>query len=525
MGNPITDEYGLKLESSKLDLLGPRARALQLMLLGLMSGLAYYVLVSLSLTPNAGLTYDVKGTKYGGALTWPSRLLGLAHLSHGSRQLLFVFLMVALSCLWFGAIYIVRRDTRKSMTAIIVAGFGLFALVFVFTPSFMSRDIFSYIFFGRAMTVYHSNPFLLIPHARQSDIFYPLIGWKYNASVYGPVFNYLSWLVTRIAGNNVAANVLGFKFMAFGFYSGCLPMVYWLTRRVTPGKENMALTITAWCPLLVMHTLGGGHNDVIMIALVLAGYLLYRKGYLLTGIVVVMVAALVKIVGVFALAPMVVLYVRDKQGAPLKRLIAACAACVGVSVLLYLPFLQTLKIFKTTRHMSTMYTTSSVPKLFSWLYVKVFGGAGKASASLQLSANSRVHILFLGIAVILGILLLIGVKDYRSMVLCAAALVLVWVFTSTYILPWYLGMGLVLAALTGWNITTGALIGASTIFTLYHIPGTSGGGPMFYLSIPLLLLFVIWAVVLWNSTVRKSRWFRERDREKEPQDELVSEEV
>jgi len=39
------------------------------------------------------------------------------------------------------------------------------------------------------------------------------------------------------------------------------------------------------------------------------------------------------------------------------------------------------------------------------------------------------------------------------------------------------------------------------------------------------VLFVIWAVVLGNSTVRKSRWFRERDREKEPQDELVSEEA
>jgi len=519
MGNPITDEYGLKLESGKLDLLGPRARALQLVLLGLMSGLAYYVLVSLSLTPNAGLTYDVKGTKYGGPLTWPSRLLGLAHMSHGSRQLLFVFLMVALSCLWFGAIHIVRRDTRRSMTAIIVAGFGLFALVFVFTPSFMSRDIFSYIFFGRAMTVYHSNPFLLIPHARQSDIFYPLIGWKYNASVYGPVFNYLSWLVTRIAGNNVAANVLGFKFMAFLFYSACLPMVYWLTRRVSPGKENMALAVTAWCPLLVMHTLGGGHNDVIMVAIVLAGYLLYRKGYLLIGIVIVMVAVLVKIDAVLALAPMLVLYVRDKQGASLKRLFAACAACIGIGVVLYLPFLQTLKIFKTTARMSKMYSASSIPQLFSWLYQKMFSSGSKASLSLQLSARSRVHLLFLAVAAILGILLLVGVKDYRSMVLCAAALVFIWFCTSTYILPWYLGLGLVLAALTGWNITTGALIGASTIFILYQIAGGPG------LSIPLLLLFVIWAVVLGNNTIRKSRLFLDRERHKESLDQLLSEEV
>jgi hypothetical protein len=508
MGNRITDEQGHKSYPGKLDVTGLRAKAWQLALLGAMSGFAYYMLVSLSLTPKSGLAYDVKGMKYGGPLTWPSRWFGLAHLSPGYRQLLFVFLMAALSGLWFGAIYIVRRDTRRSLTVIIAAAFGLFALIFVFSPAFISRDIFSNIFFGRAMTVYHSNPFLLIPHVRPHDLFYPLIGWKYNASVYGPVFNYLSWVVTKIAGNNIASNVLGFKVLNFVFYAACLPMVYWLTKRITPGRENMALAITAWCPILVMHALGGAHNDIIMVALVLAGYLLYRKGYLLTGIVVVLVATLVKITGVFALAPMLVLYIRDKEGSPLKRLIAAGATCIGVAVLLYLPFLQSLKIFKTTGHMSSMYTSSSVPRLFSWVYVKAFGGGGGAAAArLQLTANSRVHLLFLGVAGILGILLLIGVKDYHSMVSCAAALVLVWFFTSAYILPWYLGLGLALAAITGWNMTTGVLVGASTVFTLYHIPSTSGSGPLFYLSVPLLLLFVIWAIVLGNRKVRTSRWF------------------
>jgi hypothetical protein len=497
--------------------MSPRVRLWMLALLGLLSGLCYYVLISAALVPYWGLSFNVRGTKYGGPLTWPARLLDLAHLPRTERPFVFVLLMVALVCLWVVAIYLVRRDRRKAVTIVIAAAFGLFALIFVFTPTFMSRDVFSYIFYGRAMSVYHANPFVLIPHARQSDIFYPLIGWKYNASVYGPVFNYLSWLVTKIAGNNIAANVLGFKVMAFSFYAACLPMVYWIARRLTPGKENMALAITAWCPILVMHTLGGAHNDLIMVAFVLAGYLLYRKGYLLTGIAIVAVAVAVKVIAVFALAPMLVLYVRDKRGAPLKRLVAGVAACVGVVVVLYIPFLKSLNIFKATSRMSSMYSTSSVPKIFSWLYVKAFGGGA--------AANSRAHLLFLGIAAILGILLLLKVKDYRSMTLCASSLVLVWFLTSTYVLPWYLALGLVMAALTGWNATTGALVAAAAIFSLYHIPTTKGGGPVFYLGIPLLVVLVIWTVLFGSSELKLLRWHMRKSRVSQQQEDLVPEEA
>jgi hypothetical protein len=490
-----------------------RMRLWVLALLGLLSALCYWVLISASLVPYWGLSYNVHGTKYGGPMTWPARALDLAHLPRSDRPLVFVGLMIALVLLWVGAIYLVRRDRGKALTAVIAGGFGLFALMFVFTPAFMSRDVFSYIFYGRALSVYHANPFVLIPHARPHDVFYPLIGWKFSASVYGPVFNYLSWLVTKIAGNNVAANVLGFKVMAFAFYAACLPMVYWITKRLTPGKENMALAITTWCPILVMHTLGGAHNDLIMVAFVLAGYLLYRKGYLLAGIAVVAVAVAVKLIGVFALAPMLVLYVRDKNGAPLKRLVAGVAACVGVVVVLYAPFLKNLNVFRTTGQMSSRYSTSSIPKLFSFWFVK----AGGRSAA----ANSSAHLLFLAIAAILGILLLLNVKDYRSMTLCAGSLVLVWFLTATYVLPWYLALGLVMAALTGWNATTGALIAAAAIFTMYHIQTTRGAGPVYYLSIPLLAVLVIWTVIFGAGEIQLLNNWRGQRKRRQREDPAV----
>lgn len=490
--------------------LSPRARTWLLGSLAALSGLGYYILISMSLNPGLKLSYDVKGARYGGPLTWPSRWFHLARMSSVSRMWLFVFLMLALTAMWLAAIYLVRRDERRSTAVLIAAGFGLLALLFVFAPAFQSKDVFNYAFYGRVMTVYHLNPFLLIPHARPHDILYPLVGWKYNASVYGPVFNYLSWIVSRIARDNIAANVLGFKVMAFAGYAACLPLVYWLAKSVSPGKENMALVISAWCPILVMHILGGAHNDAIMVALVLAGHLLYRKGYLLPGIVIVLLAALVKIVAVLALAPLLVLYIRDKPGARLKRIAAAGVACISVTVLLYLPFLQTLKIFKATSDMARVYSGASVPRFFSWLYQGILRHGGMVASRAEQVADSRVHLVFLAIAAIVGILLLFSIKDFRSMSVCTAALVLVWFLTSTYILPWYLALGVMVAATTGWNLTTASLLGASAVFTLYRIPqpprtGKYVGGPSMYMCIFFLLLLVGWLAIAGGKKLNAMR--------------------
>ena len=494
-------------ESNTTGVVSPSTRAWLVGLLALLSVICYWVMVSIALNPKLTLVYDVKGARYGGPLVWPSRLLHLAGISAEARMQIFLWLIIVLNAMWLVAIYLVRKDRRKSISIIIAGAFAVFCLLFVFGPMFQSRDVFSYIFFGRSMTVYHANPFLLIPHARPHDIIYPLVGWKFNASVYGPVFNYPSYLITKIAGNDITLNILGFKLLAFISYAACLPIVYWLAKRVSPGRENMALVIAGWSPIMVMHLLGGGHNDALMVALLLGGYLLYRKGWLLSGIAVVMVASMVKIVAVLAVAPMLVMYVRDKQGAPLKRLWKATVVVVGVPVLLYLPFLKSLKIFKTTEHMSTLYSSASIPRLVSYQYQKILRGSGMTAIKAQSVANTRVHLLFLAIFAVVTIILLLSVKDYRSMALAASGIFLVWFVTSSYVLPWYLVMGLMLTAFTGWNFTTGAMLGASVIFSFYRIPEPPGhavGGPNVWMSVPLILISLVWLV--FEGAKRLTAW-------------------
>lgn len=489
-----------------------RAKTGLLALLASISFACYWLIVAIALNPRLTIVYDVQGAKYGGPLVWPSRWLRLANLTEDGRMWFYLALVGALTVMWLAAIYLVRNDRRRSTSLIIGGAFLMFGLLFVFGPTFQSKDVFSYSFHGRAMSVYHKNPFLLIPNLRRHDVFYPLVGWKFNASVYGPVFNYLSYLITKLAGDNIAANVLGFKLLAFGAYTACLPLVYTLAKRVKPGKENMALAISAWCPVLVMHILGAGHNDILMVALILAGFLLYRKGYLLTGMVVVLLAALVKVNAVLALAPMFVLYVRDNNGAPLKRLVKGGAVLGGTTLILYAPFLQTLDIFKTTRHMAKVYSGSSVPRLISFQYQKFLIQGGMSPFRAEEVANGRVQLLFVALLAVIAVALLLRVKDYPTMVAGAAGLFLAWFLTSSYILAWYVAAGLLIAAILGWNFTTAAMVGMSAIFGLYRIPEpraggfTYGGGPNLYLSVPFLLLLAGWLLI----PLVKRLWERRR---------------
>lgn len=475
----------------------PSARKGLLVLLGAASFICYWALMSIALNPKLQIVYNVKGADYGGPLVWPSGWFHLANLNDVTRMWVFMTLAVLVTLMWLAVIYLVRRDSSRGTALLLGGAFLLFALVFVFTPTFQSKDIFSYIFHGRAMSVYHSNPYLLTPHARPHDVFYPLIGWKNNASVYGPLYNMISYTLTKAAGNSIVASVLGFKLLAFAGYAACLPMVYWLTKRVTPGKQNMALAITGWCPILAMHVLGAGHNDAVMVAFILAGFLLYRKGYLLTGIVFVLLGTMVKITGALALAPMLVMYVRDRRGAPLNRAAAAAGVVVGLSALIYAPFLSSLKIFSTTLNMTRLYSSSTIPNLFSDWYKKELVRGGMNITRAGLLANSRVHILFTALLLVIAVVLLLRVKDYRSMVASSAGLFLAWFLTSSWLLPWYLFMGLMLAAILGWSRITALMVGLAAVFCLYRIPQPAGGaisgpGPVLFFSLPFLLILIGW---------------------------------
>jgi len=476
----------------------PRLRLFLLSVCGLVIFACFALLISMALDPKLRLLYNVKGATCGGPLTWLGRWLNLGGLSHSGLAILYVCLMVILALAYLGALYLVRKDGRVRITVIIAGGFLLFALLFIFIPPLLSRDIYSYAFEGRSMTVYHANPYLLKPASHPNDVLYPLIGWINQPSVYGPIFNYLSFIVCKAARDNVAANVLGFKVLAFLFYAASLPLVYALARRVSPGRENLALAIAAWNPLLLLHILGGGHNDPLMFFFVLLGLYLCRLDYPVWGLVSVVLAAMVKATAALVLLPYLVFFLRDARGKLVTRVLEAGAAVVVLPVLLYLPFWKGFAIFDATRRLSGMVSYSSVPTLAKDVLARILSGLGIAKASATSLSNTLVHLFFLALFTAILLALLWKVRDYRTMVLSTGGILLAWFLTSGYVLPWYLGLGLMVCAVSGWNATTGSTVAASCVFILFRIPTAQIAGeykPVLYLSIPFAIILITWLIL------------------------------
>src|SRR5580765_3906756 len=114
-------------------------------------------------------------------LRWISGVIGLGHL--GTTPLMIVGLLAVTSA---------------------AAGFVLLAIGFhaivLMLPSFFSRDVYSHAYYGRIVSTYGGNPYVLTPTDFPLNGLWHLTwaGWRETPSVYGPLFTWMSALMTRI---------------------------------------------------------------------------------------------------------------------------------------------------------------------------------------------------------------------------------------------------------------------------------------------------------------------------------------
>jgi alpha-1,6-mannosyltransferase len=129
--------------------------------------------------------------------------------------------------------------------------------------------------------------------------------WQDTPAPYGPVWVAISRTIARIAGENPVATLLLHRVVELAG----LALIAWalprLARRlgVSPGA---ALWLGLLNPLVLWHIVAGAHNDGLMMGLVLAGMELALSGLdrpsrLVAGLVVLTVAANIKIVAAAAI--------------------------------------------------------------------------------------------------------------------------------------------------------------------------------------------------------------------------------
>ena len=224
--------------------------------------LTYAALAALWSEPGS----DVVLATSGGSPDWllgPFRGFGAGFADSGlSGPLFFAGLWVAL------ALYCtVLAGARRLGWRTVVVAIGAAHLLFALAPPLLSQDAFSYIAYARLDVVHDLNPYLHSPSDVPGDAVFPFAGSKTFTSVYGPLFT-------------VATLPLGETGVPFAFWTlkavaalaslGVVALVWWCAQRLgrDPRLPAMAVGLN---PLVLVHVVGGAHNDALTVLLWMAG--------------------------------------------------------------------------------------------------------------------------------------------------------------------------------------------------------------------------------------------------------------
>ncbi len=167
-----------------------------------------------------------------------------------------------------------------------------------------SRDVYSYLMQG-AMVRDGFDPYTQGAAVNSGPYLLEVSGdWRNTTTPYGPLHLCLGEGITTVVGNHVAAGVILFRIVAvLGFATICwaIPLI----AKKLGANPAFALWLGVLNPVVILHLVGGIHNDAIMVAFVSLALVvsLYSRNWiaLVGSAALIGVAVAVKATGVIAL--------------------------------------------------------------------------------------------------------------------------------------------------------------------------------------------------------------------------------
>ena len=142
-------------------------------------------------------------------------------------------------------------------------------------PVLLSTDVYTYWARGRVAPVHGGNPYSDAPSRYPGDPAYSRMGadWRDRPTGYGPAFTLVSEGHAVVAGGSPVAAALLYKAIAAASMLILVSLAAGLAH-----DRAFAAAFVGWNPLLALHFAGGGHNDALVAAFVLAAIALAARG-------------------------------------------------------------------------------------------------------------------------------------------------------------------------------------------------------------------------------------------------------
>ncbi|GAC57284.1 mannosyltransferase MptB [Gordonia hirsuta DSM 44140 = NBRC 16056] len=149
----------------------------------------------------------------------------------------------------------------------------MWILPLLFAPPLLSKDVYSYLA-QSAIAFRGMDPYTYSP-MRGLGVDHPLALsvpnlWKDTPAPYGPLFLWIGEQITRVTGENIPVAIGLHRLVALAGVA----MIIWALPRLARrcGVSSVAaLWLGAMNPLLILHLVGGIHNEALMIGMMLVG--------------------------------------------------------------------------------------------------------------------------------------------------------------------------------------------------------------------------------------------------------------
>jgi len=223
---------------------------------------------------------------------------------------------------------------------VVWAAVAVAVAAFAIAPVLLSHDVHSYVDYARLGVLHGLDPYVHPPRAAPDDPAFAAVRWTEATSAYGPLFTLatypLAWLPV---GTAVAVLKATAALSVLGLAAVVARLAAW--RGVDPLR---AAAFVALNPLVLVHVVGGAHNDGLTMLLAMLGVAAILSARELSGGAALVAAAAVKASALFV-APFALTgrYVesRTPKGTyrPLVRLLlGALSALIAIAIAACLAF-------------------------------------------------------------------------------------------------------------------------------------------------------------------------------------------
>jgi alpha-1,6-mannosyltransferase len=394
----------------------------------------------LSADPNSALVQD-GGRGVPGWMVGPLSGVSSTHLT----QAQFYLLIAAMG----GAYLAVIALGGKLRARWLIGSVAVLHLAFLLAPPLLSTDVFNYIDYARLGALHGLDPYSHGPAAAPHDPVFAYTAWRHVASAYGPLFTIGSYPLAHLG---VPAALWGFKALAALASLGCVALVWRIAKQL--GRSPVtAAAIFGLNPLLLVWTVGGAHNDLLMLVLMLAGVSLALGARQAIGGATLVAAVAIKATA--GLAIPFLLIASRRRWHVLGGVAVAAALLYAVSAIAFPG--HPLGVFDVLSQQRKLTGFNSVPTELAKLF-----GMPRVTDGVRTVA----------IVALLTTLAWIAWRVWRGahwVTACGWAMVAA-VVTTTWFLPWYAVWPLAFAAVSRDRRLLVVTLGMQVFWLVNHVP-------------------------------------------------------